>query len=192
MNTPASVVLVIALFLGACGTDRSAQRESATAPESTRFGDDRAREGTDARTSPDVAVLERLIDDYEGLDVVMDELAGPTSGSQVRSKAWKGDRHEDAAKGRLLDLLQAEFGERYHPRTPDGVVVRTDSIAGLARGAGGHALDTLVLEHHRRVVARIAAALPTLENARVREALADLARSLDEEIRELSGASAAG
>ncbi|HUR95900.1 MAG TPA: hypothetical protein VMY76_15060 [Gemmatimonadales bacterium] len=194
MTGSVSKLLCIAMLVAACGSDRGVRRDSAAAPESTLFGDDRAREGTAARTRPDVAVLERLIDEYEGLDVVMDELAGPTSESPVQKQAWKGDRHEDAAKGRLLDLLQAEFGERYHPRTPDGAVVTTDSIAALAHSAGSRALDTLVLRHHRRVSAQIAEALPTLENDRVREELADLARSLDEEIRKLSGrrASAAG
>ena len=73
-------------------------------------------------------------------------------------------------------------------------MVKTDSIAARARGPGGRALDTLVLEHHQRVADQIAQALPTLENSRVREALADLARSLDDEIRKLSGkrANAAG
>jgi hypothetical protein len=187
-----SMVIVLALAFGAagCGPDRSAGRESASVPESTLFGDDRARQGDTARTLPDLALLERLVDEYEGLDVVMDGVAVPRSGSRVQGKASKGDRHEDAAKGRLLDLLQAEFGERYHPRTPAGVARTTDSIASLPRDAGIRALDALVLDHHRRVAAAIAAALPTVRSPRVRAALAELHDSLEEEIRKLGGKAA--
>ena len=177
-------ILAVALAAG-CGRDRWAGDESAAAADSTLFGDDRARQGDTARTLPDVALLERLVDEYEGLDVVMDELAGPTSGSPVQGRAWKGDQHEDQAKGRLLDLLQAEFGERYHPRTPEGVAGTTDSIALLPRDAGTRALDALVLEHHRRVAAAIDAELRNLRNPRVREALAELRESLAQEIRKL-------
>jgi hypothetical protein len=184
-------VLALALAAG-CGPDRSAGRESAAVPESTLFGDDRARQGDTARILPDLALLERLVDEYEGLDVVMDGVAVPTSGSRVQGRASKGDRHEDAAKGRLLDLLQAEFGERYHPRTPDGVARTTDSIASLPREAGIRALDALVLDHHRRVAAAIGAALPTIQSPRVRAALAELHRSLEEEIRKLARGTAAG
>jgi hypothetical protein len=186
-----STVIVLALALAAgCGPDRSAGRESAAVPESTLFGDDRARQGDTAHTLPDLALLERLVDEYEGLDVVMDGVAVPRSGSRVQGKASKGDRHEDAAKGRLLDLLEAEFGERYHPRTPDGVARTTDSIASLPRDAGTRALDALVLDHHRRVAAAIAAALPSVRSPRVRAALADLHDSLVEEIRKLGGRAA--
>jgi hypothetical protein len=180
------IVAIAAALAAGCGGDRSAGRESATV-DSTLFGDDRARQGDTARTVPDVAVLERLVDEYEGLDVVMDELSGPTSGSPVQGKAWKGDRHEDAAKARLLDLLQAEFGERYHPRTPAGVARTTDSIGALPRAAGTQALDALVLDHHRRVSKAIAEAMPTLRNPRVRETLAQLHESLEKEIRKLGG-----
>src|SRR5882724_5779569 len=84
-------LLLVAAVAVACRRDDS-PRESAMA-DSTLFGDDRARQGDSARTLPDVALLEHLVDEYEQLDVVMDELAGPTSGSSVKGKAWKGDRH---------------------------------------------------------------------------------------------------
>ncbi len=189
------LVALAAAIAAGCGRDRSAGRESGAAADSTLFGDDRARQGDTARTLPDVALLDRLVDEYEGLDVVMDELAGPASGSPVQGRAWKANRHEDAAKGRLLDLLRAEFGERYHPRTPEGVSGTTDSIASLSRDAGTRALNALVLEHHRRVAAAIAAELPALQNPRVREALAELREGLETEIRKLGGepvASASG
>ena len=144
------LLLLVAAMAAACRRDDS-PRESGMA-DSTLFGDDRARQGDSARTVPDVALLEHLVDEYEQLDVVMDELAGPTSGSPVKGKAWKGDRHEDADKERLLDLLQAEFGERYHPRTPEGAARRTDGIAALPPDAGTRALNGLVLDHHQRVV----------------------------------------
>lgn len=185
------LAVAVALTLAAgCGPDRSAGRESAAAPDSTLFGDDRASQGDAARTLPDLALLERLVDEYEGLDVVMDGVAVPTSGSRVQGKASKGDRHEDAAKGRLLDLLQTEFGERYHPRTPSGVARTTDSIASLPRDAGNRALEALVLEHHRRVAAAIAEALPTVRSPRVRAALTELHESLENEIRKLGGGTA--
>ena len=183
------VTLAAALAAG-CGGDRSGARESASV-DSTLFGDDRARQGDTARTLADVTVLERLVDEYEGLDVVMDELGGPNSVSPVQGKAWHGDQQEDAAKARLLALLQAEFGERYHPRTPDGVAGTTDSIESLPRGPGIRALEALVLDHHRRVSKAIAAAMPTLQNPRVRETLAELQESLEKEIRKLAGDSAA-
>ncbi|MBA3497646.1 MAG: hypothetical protein H0T86_11125 [Gemmatimonadales bacterium] len=183
------VMLLVAALATGCGRDRSTGREtSAVVVDSTLFGDDRARQGDTARTSPDVALLERLVDEYEGLDVVMDALAGPASGSRVQGKAWKAGRHEDAAKGRLLDLLQVEFGERYHPRTPDGAAGTSDSIAALPREAGTWALNALVLDHHRRVAATISAELSTLRSPRVREALAELHESLQEEIRKLGAA----
>ncbi len=183
----ALAVLGVTLAIG-CGRDRPGDQASAKTADSTLFGDDRARQGDTARTLPDVALLERLIDAYEGLDVIMDELAGPTRESRVQGKAWKGDRHEDPAKGRLLALLQNEFGERYQPRTPDGVVRTTDSIGRLPREAGAHALDALVLAHHRRVAEAITAGLPSVQRPRVREALATLRESLEQEIRTLGRA----
>src|SRR5260221_8522208 len=130
MTRVTAMLLAVALTgvtVVACGRDDS-PRESAMV-DSTLFGDDRARQGDSARTVPDVALLEHLVDEYEQLDVVMDELAGPTSGSPVRGKAWKGDRHEYADKGRLLNLLRSEFRERYHPETPEAAAHRTAGIA---------------------------------------------------------------
>jgi hypothetical protein len=170
----------------ACGRDRSAGESATAMPDSTVFGDDRAREGGSARTRPDVALLERLVDEYEVLDVVMDELAGPGSGAPVQGKSSKGDRHEDAAKGRLLDLLLDEFGERYEPRTPEGTGRTTDSIAALPHEAGSQALNALVLDHHWRVADRIRAALPGVANPRVREFLVQLHEDLRKEIGKLS------
>jgi hypothetical protein len=167
----------------ACGRGDSG-RESAMA-DSTLFGDDRARQGDTARTVPDVALLEHLVDEYEQLDVVMDELAGATKGSPVRGKAWKGDRHEDADKDRLLDLLRVEFGERYHPRTPEGAARRTDGIAALPPDASTRALNRLVLAHHQRVYQAIGEALPRLRNPRVREEVIKLRQRLGEEIEKL-------
>ena len=123
---------------------------------------------------PDVALLEHLVDEYEQLDVVMDELAGPTSGSPVKGKAWKGDRHEDADKGRLLDLLQAEFGERYHPRTPEGAARRTDGIAALPQDAGTRALNATRARPSPAAYQAIGDALPQLRNPRVREVVTKL------------------
>jgi hypothetical protein len=184
LRTPMlTMALVLALASG-CGRGDSA-RESGMA-DSTLFGDDRARQGDSARTVPDVAVLERLVDEYEQLDVVMDELAGAAGGGPLRRHAWKGDRHEDAAKAQLLDLLQEEFGEAYHPRSPEGAARRTDQIAALPPDAGTRALNTLVLDHHRRVREAIVEALPDLRNPRVSEALTQLRRHLDEEIRKLT------
>ncbi|MEO7474946.1 MAG: hypothetical protein ABIY46_06390 [Gemmatimonadales bacterium] len=182
------MAVAAALALG-CGSDRSAGRDSGnTAADSTLFGDDRGRQGDTARTVAEVALLERLVDEYEGLDVVMDELAGPSTGSRVQGRAWKGDRHEDATKDRLLALLLTEFGERYHPRTPEGAVATTDSIAALSKEAGTRALEALVLAQHRRVAAAIAAELPTVRNPRVRETLTQLQESLQKEVRKLGGA----
>lgn len=180
-------LLLVAALAVACRRD-DASRESAMV-DSTLFGDDRARQGDSARTVPDVALLEQLVDQYEQLDVVMDELAGPTSGSSVKGKAWKGDRHEDAAKDKLLDLLQVEFGERYHPRTPEGAARRTDGIAALAPDAGTRALTGLVLEHHQRAFQAIGDALPRLRNPRVREEVTRLREHLGREIEQLRASS---
>jgi hypothetical protein len=184
-------LLFAAGLAAACGRGESSRGESAMA-DSTRFGDDRARQGDTARTAPDVALLEQLVDEYEQLDVVMDELAGAAKGGSVRGKAWKGDRHEDADKGRLLDLLQAEFGERYHPRTPEGAARRTDQIAALPPDDGTHALNALVLDHHRRVREAIDQALPRLQNMRVKEELTRLRQHLDEEIEKLAATASSG
>jgi hypothetical protein len=178
-------LLLVAAMAVACRRDDSS-RESAMA-DSSLFGDDRARQGDSAQTVPDVALLEHLVDAYEQLDVVMDELAGPTSGSSVKGKAWKGGRHEDADKGRLLDLLQVEFGERYHPRTPEGAARRTDGIAALPQDAGTRALNGLVLEHHQRAYQAIGDALPRLQNPRVREVVTKLRERLGKEIAQLKG-----
>jgi hypothetical protein len=176
-------LLLVAAMAAACRRDDS-PRESGMA-DSTLFGDDRARQGDSARTVPDVALLEHMVDEYEQLDVVMDELAGPTSGSAVKGKAWKGGQHEDADKEGLLDLLQAEFGERYHPRTPEGAARRTDGIAALPPDAGTRALNGLVLDHHQRVYQAISEALPRLQNPRVREEVTRLRQHLAEEIEQL-------
>ena len=82
------------------------------------------------------------------------------------------------AKGRLLDLLQAEFGERYHPRTPEGAAHTADSIGALPHDEGTRALDALVLSHHRSVARTIADALPSVQNARVRRCCVDLSEHL--------------
>jgi hypothetical protein len=176
-------LLLAAAMAGACRPDDS-PRESAMV-DSTLFGDDRARQGDSARTVPDVALLEHLVDEYEQLDVVMDELAGPTSGSPVKGKAWKGGLHEDADKERLLNLLQTEFGERYHPRTPEGAARRSDGIAALPPDAGTRALNGLVLDHHQEVYQAIGEALPRLRNPRVREEVTKLRQHLGEEIGQL-------
>jgi hypothetical protein len=185
MTRVMTMLLAVALTgaSGGCGRDDS-PRESAMA-DSTLFGDDRARQGDSARTVPDVALLEQLVDEYEQLDVVMDELAGPTSGSPVQGKAWKGGRHEDADKDRLQDLLQVEFGERYHPRTPEGAARRSDGIAALPPDAGTRALNGLVLDHHRRAYQAIDEALPRLRNPRVREEVTRLRQRLGKEIEQL-------
>ena len=172
--------LLFVVMALACRRDDSS-RETAMV-DSTLFGDDRARQGDSARTAPDVALLEQLVDEYEQLDVVMDEMAGPTSGSPVKGKAWKGDRHEDADKQRLLDLLQTEFGERYHPRTPEGAARRTDGIAALPPDAGTRALNEFVVDHHQRAYQAIGEALPRLRNPRVREEVTRLRQHLGEEI----------
>jgi hypothetical protein len=177
------LLLLVAVLAVACGRDDSS-RESGMA-DSSLFGDDRARQGDSARTLPDVALLEHLVDEYEQLDVVMDELAGPTSGSSVKGKAWKGNRHEDAAKDKLLNLLQTEFGERYHPRTPEGAARRTDGIASLPPDAGTRALNGLVLDHHQRAFQAIGDALPRLRNPRVREEITRLHERLGQEIEKL-------
>ena len=102
----------------------------------------------------------------------------------MKGKAWKGDRHEDADKQRLLDLLQAEFGERYHPRTPEGAARRTDGIAALPPDAGTRALNELVLDHHQRAYRAIGEAFPRLRNPRVREEITRLREHLAEEIKQ--------
>lgn len=173
------------LLLAACGGGerRADHTAAATEPDSTVFGDDRAHAA--AARAPDVTLLERLIDEYEALDVVMDELAGPGSHNPVKGHAWKGDRHEDAAKGRLSDLLAAEFHERYQPRTPVGASASADTVAALARRPGKAALDSIVLTQHGRVADAIAAAAPSLTNVRVREALTRLEADLRREIAAL-------
>jgi hypothetical protein len=166
----------------ACGGQR---RERPAAPDSTVFGDDRERQGNTARTAPEVALLERVVDLYESLDVAIDGLASPSGGNPVKHHAWKADRHEDDAKQRLLDVLQAQFGERYHPRTPGGAARTADSIAALPQAEGTRALNALVLGHHERVDAELGRALPTVADARVREALLELQQHLADEIRKL-------
>jgi hypothetical protein len=178
-------LLLVAAMAVSCRRDDSS-RESAMV-DSTLFGDDRARQGDSARTAPDVALLEHLVDEYEQLDVVMDELAGPTSRSSVKGKAWRGNRHEDAAKDKLLGLLQVEFGERYHPRTPEGAARRSDGIAALPPDAGTRALNGLVLDHHQRAFQAIGDALPRLRNPRVREEVTKLRQHLGKEIGQLKG-----
>ena len=183
MRRPRGWVLLVLAGAVACGGDR---RAKPAPPDSTLFGDDRESQGRTARTAPVVGLLEHLVDQYEALDVAMDALAAPSSGSPVQHHSWKADRHEDDAKQRLLDLLQGEFGERYHPRTPDGAARTADSIAALPRDAGTRALSALVLDHHRRVHAELAGALGEVTNPRVRGVLVDLERHLADEIRKLA------
>jgi hypothetical protein len=170
-------------MLTACG---SGTRRAPPPADSTRFGDDRATQGTSTARAPEVALLERLVDRFEALDVVMDELGAASRHSPVQHRAWSGDRHEDAAKQHLLDLLQTQFGERYHPRTPAGAAATADSIAGLARGDAARALDALILAHHREVRSDIAQAMPAVRDGKVREALTALAERLDQEIQKLA------
>ena len=178
---------VLAGAVAACGRDRPSDNEAGLAADSTLFGDDRARAGDTARTVPDVALLELLVDEYEGLDVVMDELGSASSPKSIQGRAWKADRHEDAAKDRLLELLRSEFGERYHPKTPMGASGRTDSIASLPREAGRRALTALVIDHHRRVADEIATRLHAVASPRVRTALTELHASLTAEVARLGG-----
>jgi hypothetical protein len=173
------VALAGAVACGGGGRDRPAP------PDSILFGDDREHQGNVGPTAPEVALIERLVDQYESLDVAMDRLASPSGGNPVRHRAWKADRHEDDAKQRLLDVLQAQFGERYHPRTPGGAARTADSIAALPRAEGTHALNALVLGHHERVHAEVGRALPSVLNLRVREVLLELQQHLADEIRKL-------
>jgi hypothetical protein len=187
VRRPAGIRLalaVLALSPAGCGGDRGNDRSTASV-DSTLFGDDRTVADT-ARAVVEVALLERLIDEYEGLDVLMDRLAGPASGSPLQGRASKGDRHEDAAKARLLDVLQSEYGERYQPRTPKGVGHIADSIEALPTATAHGALDAVVLSHHRRVARAIGDALPSVRNAGVREVLTELQDHLRKEIRQLS------
>jgi hypothetical protein len=177
-----SWVLLALAGAAACG---GRARDKPAAPDSTLFGDDRERQGDAARTAPEVALLEHLVDQYESLDVAMDRLASPSGGNPVKHRAWKADRHEDDAKQRLLDVLQAQFGERYHPRTPDGAARTADSIAALPRAEGTRALNAMVLGHHERVHRELGRTLATVANARVREVLLELRQHLSDEIRKL-------
>ena len=170
-------------MLTACG---SGGRRALPPADSTRFGDDRATQGDSAPRAPEVALLERLVDRFEALDVVMDELGATSSKSSVQHRSWSGDRHEDAAKQHLLDLLQTRFGERYHPRTPAGAATTADSIAGLPRGEADRALDALILAHHRGVRSDIDRAMPAVHDDTVREALSALADRLEQVIRQLA------
>jgi hypothetical protein len=181
------VPVALALTVAGAAAGGGGRSGPAAAPGGTPlFGDDRATQGDSARAVPDVALLERLIDEYEGLDVAMDRLAGLASQSTVRGKAWSGDRHEDASKASLLDVLQREYGEHYVPRTPAGAARTADSIGTLPRDAGTRALKDLVLRHHRRVAQTIGDALPSVRNSRVRDVLVDLHEHLRKEIDELS------
>jgi hypothetical protein len=194
-------LLALAVLAAACGgRDRRAAepRETAEAdrvagqtppsrplPDSTVFGDDRARQG-DAPRAPEVRLLERLVDEYEALDVVQDDLSRPGSESVAKTHAWKGDRHEDATKRRLAALLITEFRERYQPRTPARAAATADSVSALPDREAERALDQLVLAQHRRVADAIAGATPSLTNQRVREELTALEQDLRKEIAKLS------
>lgn len=179
--------LVAALLVSACGTTERRQSGTPGSSDSTVFGDDRARQGDAARAAPEVALLERLVDEYEALDVAMDHLAAPASASAVQGNAWKGDRHEDADKRRLLDLLRTAFAERYLPRTPRRAAGTADSIGSLPKDAGAHALNQLVLAHHRRVHRDIERGLPAVRTPGVRPVLVQLQEHLAREIGKLDG-----
>jgi hypothetical protein len=181
-----TLLLAVGLAGASAWSCDSGARRAPPPADSTRFGDDRVTSGEAGSRAPEVALLERLVDRFEALDVVMDELGASSSQAPVQHRAWSGDRHEDDAKQRLLDLLQAEFGERYHPRTPAGAAATADSIAGLPRSTAVRALDGLILAHHREVRAEIERAQPAVRNAMVREALDALGDRLDREIHQLA------
>ena len=154
--------------------------------DSTLFGDDRARQGDSARTAPDVALLEHLVDEYEQLDVVMDELAGPTSGSPVKGKAWKGDRHERrgqaAAAGSAAGASSASAITREPRRARRGGRMgsrHSRPTPAPARSTGSCS------SHHQRVYQAIGDALPRLRNPRVREEVTKLQEHLGKEIAQL-------
>ena len=185
-GVPALLLLAMALGCGRDHGDESAEagqlrHSAAIATDSTVFGDD--REGQTPAVLPEVALLERLIDEYEALDVVMDALASPSWENPVRGVAWGGDRHEDREKERLKDLLASEYGERYVARTPQGAAA-ANSIARLPHAAGRQELENLVAAQHRRVAAVIEAGLPRLRNARVRAVVLKLDRGIREELED--------
>jgi hypothetical protein len=183
-------LLVLAIGAG-CGGDREGEATEsgqlggrAAAADSTVFGDDREGQSFSGPvTAPEVALLERLIDEYEELDVVMDALASPSWENPVQGAAWRGDRHEDVEKDRLKELLATEYHERYFPRTPEGAAA-ANSIARLPHSAGRRELANLVAGQHRRVAAMIENASPALTNPRVRAAVLKLHQDVRNELAE--------
>jgi hypothetical protein len=189
----------------ACGADRrrDPEVESAATRETGRpegdvrtvdtvvFGTDRRSLDDSMRTSfrrrePDRALLERLLDQYAGLDFMIDEVWRDSVEGKVKAHAWQHDRGEERHAARLQELLLHEYRERYEPVVGDRFRHAGDSIAALARtGRQIEAFYRMVAAVHRHTLAVLDSTESQLTRPAVRDEIAHLRRDLVEEVADL-------
>ncbi|HEU4700246.1 MAG TPA: hypothetical protein VFS40_13765 [Gemmatimonadales bacterium] len=185
--------LVALLVLAACGGTETASRPTgaARAEDTVVFGADRrSLDDSTIRAfrsrEPDRALLERLLDQYAGLDFLIDDVWQDSTEGKVKAHAWQHDRGEERHAARLAELLRQQYRERYEPVVGDRFRRAGDSIRAL--GGGEHQVDAFyraVARTHRYTLAYIDSAAPMLQRPAVRDAVAELRRDLAGEIADL-------
>jgi hypothetical protein len=189
----------------ACGEDhhRDPALETAAAHETGRlerdvrtedtvvFGADRrslddSMRAAFRRREPDRALLERLLDQYAGLDFMIDQVWRDSVEGKVKAHAWQHDRGEERHAARLQELLLREYRERYEPVVGDRFRRAGDSVAALTHtGRQIDAFYRIVATVHRHTLAVLDSTESTLTRPAVREEVAHLRRDLVREIADL-------
>lgn len=199
---PRVVLLALVVLLAACGGEPASRSEGTETAAARPEGDVRTGDtvvfGADRRSlddsmvlafrrrEPDRALLERLLDQYAGLDFLIDEVWQDSTAGRVKAHAWQHDRGEERHAARLTQLLQQQYHEHYEPVVGERFRRTGDSIRALA--GGEHQIDAfyrVVARTHRHTLAYIDSAAPTLQRPEVRDAITRLRRDLQEEVDDL-------
>ncbi len=139
-----------------------------------------------ARVNPDLYLLERLLDEYAGLDFLVEGL-GQREGVTVQGPAWRRSRSEHRRIAELRQAMADAFHERYQAEPREEHRRAADSIAALeGKDAQRRALDEALLESHTRKLLLIEALYPRLRRAQVRVAIDRIRAELQDDVRDLT------
>ncbi|HEU4699290.1 MAG TPA: hypothetical protein VFS40_08925 [Gemmatimonadales bacterium] len=157
------------------------------------WGSDRTGIGAEslaalAARAPDRFFLERMADQYAGLDYLVGQSWQPGRLTGVRGLAWRRDRRDDRAEQRVEALLRGEFRERYEPVVAEDDRHAADSLRRLDGPAYERALYDHLLARHRATLAFVDSLLPRLERRPVRAAARQLRAYHQDEIAALERA----
>lgn len=169
-------------------------RDHAHHADSVVFGDPQHAASDSARrlasANPDRFLLERLLDEYAGLDFLADQLTGRRN-VEIRGTAWRHNRGEHARIAELRQALADAFHQRYEMQPGRELRELAESIAALpSKSQQRQALDGVLVESHTRKLILIEAMYPRLRNSDVRAAIDRTRARLQEEVGKLAARAA--